>query len=120
MVIDVQSTNKKSDTHDNDSPQPRPGDSHSDASNFDSDYATGQLQEMSLDDVTSVNQTEVTGANQPSDSNIESMSECCVEDVAEEPESEILKDLLLSKNGEVENTVQLETSDRLIVQYFIS
>ena len=112
MATGAQSSNKQSDIHNVESSDI----SHS-ASNTNTNDAARQLQEMSLDNVPPFNQSEMTGVNQidqPSDSDIESMSECCVEDFAQEPESQILKDLLSSDREISKETEETETVERFV------
>ena len=76
------------------------------------DLAAEQLEEMCLDDAVLTNQSESTDASRSSDSDFEAMNECCVEDFSVEPDSELLKDLLLGRHGEAEAQLQSDTSQR--------
>ena len=81
------------------------------------DLAAEQLKEMCLGDAVPTNQSERTDASRSSDSDFEAMNECCVEDFSVEPESELLKDLLLGRHGEAEAQLQSDTSQRFEYYY---
>ena len=80
------------------------------------DDAAEQLEEMCLGDAVPTNQSEGTDASRSSDSDFEAMNECCVEDFSVEPDSELLKDLLLGRHREAEAHMQSDTSQRF--EYF--
>ena len=82
------------------------------------DDAAKQLEEMCLGDTMPTNQSERTDTSRSSDSDFEVMSECCVEDFSVEPDSELLKDLLLGRDGEAEAHMQSDVSQRY--EYFCS
>ena len=85
--------------------------------------AAKQLEEMCLDEALPTNKGEITEASGSSDSDFEAMSECCVEDLSMEPESELFRDLLSGRVGESEAQMQSDASHRFVLymsRFFLS
>ena len=80
------------------------------------DDAAKQLEEMCLGDALPANKGEITEAVGSSDSDFEAMSECYMEDLSMEPESELLRDLLSGRLGEAEAQMQSDASHRCVLR----
>ena len=80
------------------------------------DDATKQLEEMCLDDALRTNKGEITDTAGSSENDFEAMSECYVEDLSMEPESELLRDLLSGRLGEAEAHMRSDASHRFVLR----